>query len=328
MDRMVAGNWTSSGAAAEATSTADPELTSCPACGGALGAAVLQSSDRLCGLPGTFSVARCGLCGMGVTLPRVDEARLASFYPTTYGTYERLPTGVLSRVSAAVQRFQAWQGLRTTPMECLAELPAGRLLDVGCGRGDLGAWFVRRGWSVVGVEPSSQACAVARSRGIDARTGTLADVELEPGTFDVVAFRHSLEHVSDPLYNLRRAREALREGGVMVVSLPNFGCWQSRRFGGSWFHLDVPRHRFHFNPEALRTMLIRAGFTQVQITTSSSSIGLPATIQYELAGRCLFPDGLKLRVVAALCATTTPLIWLINRLTGGGDVLHAVARSR
>jgi 2-polyprenyl-3-methyl-5-hydroxy-6-metoxy-1,4-benzoquinol methylase len=300
----------------------------CPACDGRLDLGVIESSDRLCGLPGTFSVASCELCGMGVTLPPVEEAQLASFYPTTYGTYEPLPTGVLSRVSAAVQRFQAWEGLRTTPMDRLAELPAGRLLDVGCGRGDFGAWLVRRNWSVTGVEPSAHACAVARSRGIDALTGTLADVELEPGTFDAAVFRHSLEHVSDPVDSLRRAREALREDGMIVVRLPNFGCWQRRRFGGRWFHLDLPRHRFHFNAEALRMVLTRAGFTRVQITTSSSSIGLPATIQYELAGRCLFPYGLKLRVVAALCATTTPVSWLINRLTGGGDVLHAVARLR
>ncbi|MGO9763869.1 MAG: class I SAM-dependent methyltransferase [Solirubrobacteraceae bacterium] len=311
----------------QATSICVPARPRCPACGGALGATLLGSPDRLCRLPGTFSVTRCKACGMGVTLPTVDASQLASLYPTTYGTYERLPTGVLGLVSKAVQRVQAWQSLHTAPFECLAELPAGRLLDVGCGRGDLGSWFVRRGWSVVGVEPSVHACELARSRGVDARAGTLAEVKLEPSTYDAVVFRQSLEHVTDPVGDLRRARQALRNGGVAIVSVPNFGCWQSNRFGGSWFHLDLPRHRFHFNANALRIVLERAGFRQVETCTSSSSVGLPASIQYALVGHCVFPDGLRLRVAAALCAATTPFTWLLDRLAGEGDVLHAVART-
>jgi len=262
---------------------------------------------------------------MGVTLPKVDAAQLASFYPPTYGTYEQLPAGVLGFISKAVQRLQSWQSLRTAPLERLAKQPPGRLLDVGCGRGDLGSWFVRRGWSVVGVEPSAQACAVARGRGVDARHGTLADVSLEPETYDAVVFRQSLEHVSDPVDDLRRAREALRCAGVVIVSVPNFGGWQSRRFGGCWFHLDLPRHRHHFNANALHTVLTQAGFGQVETCTSSSSLGLPASVQYALIGHCLFPEGLKLRGAAALCAATTPFTRLLDRLAGAGDVLHAVA---
>jgi 2-polyprenyl-3-methyl-5-hydroxy-6-metoxy-1,4-benzoquinol methylase len=324
MGRMVGGDRRLPLAAAEAT----VDGTRCPACGGALGGPPLESSDRLCGLPGTFSVVRCELCGMGVTQPAVEDAQVASFYPTTYGTYERLSTGVLGLVSTVVQRLQSRQALRSEPFRRLAEMPAGRLLDVGCGRGDLGAWFVRRGWSVVGVEPSPQACAVARGRGVDARTGTLGGVTVEPRAYDAVVFRHSLEHVTDPAGDLRRAREALRDGGVAIVSVPNFGCWQSRRFGGCWFHLDLPRHRFHFNAKALRAMLANAGFTRVETSTSSLPMGIPASIQYALAGRCLVRDGLKLRVTMALGAPLTPFVRLLDRLAGEGEVLHAAAHTR
>ncbi len=303
----------------------EPNGLRCPACGGALGGARISSEDRLCGLPGLFSLACCATCGIGVTLPAVEPVDLPSLYPRTYGTYESLPHGVLGLLSALIQRAQGWRALGTAPLERLAALPAGRLLDVGCGRGDLGAWFVRRGWVVVGVEPSQDACAVASSRGVDARAGTLADVALEAGAFDAVVFRQSLEHVTDPVGDLRRAREALGDGGVVIVSVPNFGCWQSRRFGGRWFHLDLPRHRFHFNASALRGVLTDAGFSHVEISTSSSAIGLPASIQYALAGRCLFRRGLKLRIAVALCAPIAPLIRLLDQLAGEGDTLHAVA---
>jgi SAM-dependent methyltransferase len=302
------------------------DIACCPVCGGALDDPLLYSPDRLCGLPGAFSVARCKECGLGVTLPRIEVRRLASLYPSTYGSYE-LPSGALRFLSKTIQRVQSWHALRTAPLKRLVLLPAGRLLDVGCGRGDLGAWLVQRGWSVVGVEPSADACAVARARGVDARVGTLAEAHLESETYDAVVFRQSLEHVTDPVVDLCRAREALRNGGVAIVSVPNFGCWQRRFFGERWFHLDLPRHRLHFEESTLSALFRRVGFVHIEVCTSSSSVGLPASIQYAIAGRCLFPTGLKMRLAAATCAFTMPLAWMLNRMVGEGDVLHIIAHA-
>jgi SAM-dependent methyltransferase len=304
------------------STAADPAR--CPACEGPLGPPLLSSPDRLHGVPGTFSVALCETCGLGVSLPLARPEQLAAFYPETYGAYQ-LPAGALGLVSRLIGRLQERQALRTAPLAVLTELPASRLLEIGCGRGDLGSWFIRRGWSVTGVEPSPEACAVARHRGIDARVGTLADVELEPESYDAVVFRQSLEHVTDPVGDLRRVLDALSEGGVAIVSVPNFGCWQRHRFGEAWFHLDLPRHRFHFDADTLRPTLKRGGFEGIQTTTSSSTAGLPASIQYAIFGRCLFPRGLALRAAVAACALTGPMAWLLDRCTGGGDVLHAVA---
>lgn len=305
---------------------ADPQR--CPVCAGKLGAPLLSSPDRWQGTPGTFSIARCQTCGVAATLPTaLGPEQLAAFYPSTYGAYG-LPGGVLGLCSALIRGMQSRQALRTPPLGHLTEMPPGRLLDVGCGRGDLGVWFARRGWTAVGVEPSPEACALARTRAVDARTGTLGEVELERGSFDAVVFRQSLEHVSDPIADLSRARAALRTDGALIVSVPNFGCWQRRRFGGDWFHLDLPRHRFHFDAPALRLALARAGFEDVEIFTSSSTAGLPASVQYRLAGRCLFPAGLPLRIAAASCVPAFPLTWLLARLDGEGDMLHAVARKR
>jgi SAM-dependent methyltransferase len=298
----------------------------CPACGGALGVALLRAHDLMWGVPGRFSVSRCEGCALGVTLPAVEDAQLASFYPASYGAHSPPLTGALALVSAGVQRLLAAQALRSMPLRSLAELAPGRLLDVGCGNGELGSWLVRRGWSVVGVEPSPEACALARERGVDARNGILAEIELEPGTYDAVVFRHSLEHVTDPVADLRRVRRALREGGIAIVSAPNFDCWQRASFGECWFNLEVPRHRIHFNAASLQRTLAAAGFTQIATCTTTSSIALPASIQYVLAGRFVFQHGLKLRTAIALCDLMIPASWLVNRLAGEGDLLHAVAR--
>ena len=70
----------------------------------------------------------------------------------------------------------------------------------------------------------------------------------------------------------------------------------------------------------------RAGLEPVALTTSTSQVGLPASVQYALAGRCLFPGGIKLQVAALAAAGVWPLARALDALAGDGDILHAVAR--
>jgi SAM-dependent methyltransferase len=258
-------------------------------------------------------------------LPPASPADLAAFYPDGYGPYGEQPGGLQRLISRAIRAFQGANAGRHPPLKSMAALPAGSGLDVGCGRGDLAGWFVDRGWRMSAVEPSPGAAAAARARGVDVSEGVLATVPLEGEAYDAVVFQQSLEHTEEPQADLERVFAALRPGGIVCISVPNFGSWQARRFRTSWFHLDVPRHRTHFTASSLARALEAAGFVAVETSTSTSPVGLPASIQYRLAGRCLFPEGLRLRVAAGLCVFTLPISWALDRVGGGGDMLHAVA---
>jgi SAM-dependent methyltransferase len=301
-------------------------LTHCPICGAALGGPSIQAPDRLHGGPGAYQVARCPSCGAGVTLPPVSDERLADFYPRNYGPYDERMNPVERLASRTIRAFQGWNALRSMPLSALRGRDRGRGLDVGCGRGDLAASLIRRGWTMAGVEPSPAACAVAAARGVDVQCGTLSSVPLEREAYDAAVFRHSLEHTSDPVAALRVVEAALAPAGLVLITVPNFGSWQARRFAGRWYHLDLPRHRVHFTPTALDRALRVAGFDVLAISTSSSAVGLPASLQYRVVGRCLFPDGFALRAAAGLCALTLPVTLALDSARGGGDLLHAVAR--
>lgn len=186
--------------------------------------------------------------------------------------------------------------------------------------------LVRHGWQMAGVEPSAAACEVARSRDVDARCGTLATVKLEAGGYDAIVFHHSLEHTTDPIADLQSAADALAPGGVLLITVPNFGCWQARSFGSHWYHLDLPRHRTHFTPRALQQALQAAGMECVNTSTTTSAVGLAASIQYRLLGRCAFPSGTSLRVASGVAALAWPLARLANAFAGAGDELHVTAR--
>jgi SAM-dependent methyltransferase len=270
-------------------------------------------------------VAICPDCAAGITLPLVDAAELAAFYPPGYGPHTQLDRPIVALVSKAIRWWQGLRARRRPPLEALRGRPSGRGVDVGAGRGDLSAMLVARGWRMTAIEPSPAAVATMLARGIDARQGVLGTVALEASGYDFALFQHSLEHTIDPVADLRLVRAALVPDGVVLVTVPNFGSWQRRWFGDVWYHLDLPRHRVHFAGPTLERALTEAGFTDVQLRHSSSAVGLPASIQYRVFGRCLFPAGLGLRVAAGLCVLSLPATALLDRLLGEGDTLHAVA---
>jgi SAM-dependent methyltransferase len=299
----------------------------CPACAAPLPARpALSSPDRVHGTTGRVGVVVCERCGTGMTLPRVAAAELERFYPADYAPYDEPPPGLLRVISTAIRAAQGALAWRGGALDAARVLPPGRALDVGCGRGDLAAALVRRGWRADGIDPSETACELARARGVNARPGTLETLELERGAYDFALFHHSLEHTDDPARDLAAVSAALRPGGTLVVVAPNFGGWQARRFRGRWYHLDLPRHRTHFTMRGLRTALERAGLRVTEQRTTSTSAGLPGSLQYRVAGRCLFPSGLGLRVALGLCLLDLHLVRGLDRMLGAGDVLHVVAR--
>jgi SAM-dependent methyltransferase len=301
----------------------------CPVCTAPLASrASLHGVDRLLGLPGRYEVLICGSCGTGCTGPPLEAAGLAGLYPRGYGSHEDNSGSRYGALADRLKRVQVAVLLHTQPFAgVLGDVP-GRALDVGCGRGDLAAALIARGWSVDGVEPTPRAAATAAARGVDVVGPTVAEATLAGSGYDLIVMRHSLEHVLDPVDDLQRLRGALRARGRVVISLPNFSSWQRRRFGSRWFHLDLPRHRVHFTPASLRLALERAGLTTRSQFTTTSVLGLPASIQYLLVGRCLAPGGLRLRALAVLCCALFPLTWLTDRLGGERDTVHSVAASR
>ena len=299
----------------------------CPACEAPLDSTPrLRGADLLHGLPGRFDVVVCGACGTGRTLPQVASGDLGALYPGSYNAYA-LPRARLARAAATgLFRWRYWRALRRPPLRALAER-SGRLLDVGSGRGDLGLVLAERGWRVTGLEPSADACDEARSRGVATECGTLeSSTEALEGEYDAVVFQHSLEHVAEPALDLATALELVRPGGLLIVSVPNFGCSQARRFTTDWFHLDLPRHRTHLTPRGLEILLRRSGFEGTTISTSSSSDGLPMSLLYRRFGPRRPQSGLGRYLTIAAVLAASPLGAALDRASGAGDLLHAVAR--
>ena len=104
------------------------------------------------------------------------------------------------------------------------------------------------GYRADGIDPSPRGAEISRAT-IEEHTAR---------DLDAVVMWHSLEHVPDPVAAMRRVREMLRPGGVLVVAAPNIASLQASVGGAVWFHLDLPRHRTHLTPAGLRALMSRA----------------------------------------------------------------------
>jgi SAM-dependent methyltransferase len=225
-----------------------------------------------------------------------------------------------TRLGALVDRLRIDAVLRLGPYRPLTRRMPGRLLDVGCGVGDLMAALERHGWDVVGLEPSRVACSHAAGRGLEVHCGTIDEAPWGDSTFDAIVFNHALEHIPNPEDALRRAAALLRPGGILAVAVPNFGSWQRRLFGSRWFQLDLPRHLQHFDRGSLGSLATRAGLQPLEFRTASMRPGLLMSLQYACFGRPVF-NGRGLRWAAW---ATAPAL-LASDLVAEGDCLHMFA---
>lgn len=223
--------------------------TACPLCGGTRGQprfAVEGCESR---------VVACEGCGLAWLEPLPGDEALAGYYPDAYyGDPGQKFQGLVERVVRAL-------GSRHIRFLSRGVRQGGRFLDVGCGRGVLLTELADRGFETHGVERSAAAALGADPRATIRIVSGLEDAGYPDGFFDAVVIWHVLEHLREPVATVREMHRILAPGGKLVVAVPNFSSLQAQRAGAAWFHLDLPRHVFHFPLETLRRLLRDTGFS-------------------------------------------------------------------
>ena len=139
------------------------------------------------------------------------------------------------------KRASAYTGVETgidAREPAMAEIRAispRRVLEVGCGWGELAEWIARdTGAEVVAVDLSPRMVELARERGVDAQVADVQELPFGDGEFDLVVAAWMLYHVPDLDRGIRELARVLRPGGRLVaVTNSRFHLIELRQLVGS-----------------------------------------------------------------------------------------------
>ncbi len=231
--------------------------TFCPSCNSGELQPVFNAVDHTVSHE-PFSIWQCQGCGLRFTQDVPDAASIGPFYHSEeYISHSNTTKGLVNRLYHLVRR-QTLADKRHL-IQSATRGKQGRLLDIGAGTGAFAGFMQESGWEVTGLEPE----ATARERALADHNVRLLDMDqLErlPGeSYDAITLWHVLEHVHALHPYLERLRALINKGGRIFIAVPNYTSYDATVYGPAWAAYDVPRHLYHFSPDAMEQLLSRHG---------------------------------------------------------------------
>ena len=228
----------------------------CPACGHKECESVYVRDHETGSFLGRIRIVNvlCCSCNFMYMNPRPTQEAMSRYYKeviassgnTAYSTQEN---SRYSNITEERVRFI------TTFLKTSPDTDHGKVLDVGCSQGLLLDHLQLPGWQLTGVEPSREAAALARRRGIDVMEGFIEMAALQPEAFDVVLCMATLEHVYDLASTMDKIFRSLKPGGLLFVEVPNSLTPVPQI--AEFFSFE---HLSHFTPSTLKRLLNTHGF--------------------------------------------------------------------
>lgn len=230
----------------------------------------------------------CNQCGLQYLNPRLRSDVVIEGYSS--GSDEAFISQVAGRERTFAKSLKLIERYKPS---------RGRLLDIGTAGGSFLKVARDAGWTVEGCEPNRWMCEWANKYyGLNVVPGTVFNMNLSQGSFDVVSLWDVLEHTPDPKATLKECHRILKPGGILVVNYPDIHSLVARLMGPRWvFLLSV--HLYYFTQKTLSKMLNDLGFSVARVQRHWQTLEL---------GYILF------RMEAYLRPVARALGWLAKRL--------------
>ena len=227
-------------------------LTSCPLCGAASLAKLIQSKDYT--LTGeSFTIDRCEQCDFAFTNPRPFVDQLDKYYQTEkYISHSNKSNSLFDRI------YFIARNINLNHKKNLIEQykKTGNVLDYGCGTGSFLKYLSVKGWKCYGVEPSETARSIASQ---ETNISIYNSLEKLPSIqFDVITLWHVMEHIPDFVDKAKRLSALLKKDGILMIAVPNYESPDAVKYGSVWAGYDVPRHLSHFSKSTMRRLLVNS----------------------------------------------------------------------
>ena len=145
----------------------------------------------------------------------------------------------------------------------ISKLLPGRVLDIGCGLG----WIlsvISDEWEKYGVELSKFASDKANNHA-QILTGAFTENNFIDNWFDLIIMSHVIEHIEDPVDNIKEVSRILKKRGSLILATPDFDSGCARLFGNNYRLLNDSTHISLFSNDSMHRFLRDNGFNILKV---------------------------------------------------------------
>lgn len=135
----------------------------------------------------------------------------------------------------------------------------GKLVDIGCGKGDMLREFSNLGYSVSGVDISLVSKKMCSPHPVEVNNLEVEPISLEDSSAEFIFSKSVIEHLHSPLNMLKESHRLLEQGGKVVILTPS---WMHHGWGP--FYIDFT-HVTPFTAPSLRDAMLMAGYKNVEV---------------------------------------------------------------
>src|ERR1700741_936127 len=228
----------------------EKKLRACAACG--------SSDAQTLGIKNELDILSCRNCATVYTTYSPwysSEYYYVSYYPEASLSP---PPFVQTRLEEITAEFSPYR-------------QTNRLLDIGCGAGNLMVAARKNGWDAHGLDVSPNAVNHVRSLGFEVFQGELQQASLPSAHFDVITAAEILEHLSEPRVLLEEVARLLRPGGLFWTTTPPARGLSGRVLGLKWRCIWPPEHLQLFSAGGLKGLLREVGFRDIRVRTTGGN---------------------------------------------------------
>lgn len=223
-----------------------------------------------------FQIARCPSC----KLMAVENAPadLSPYYRAGYFTGDITLDGYMDYDLDKEVSKKTYLGYLGVMDNFLKNKTGVNMLEVGCATGFFMNLAKQKGWQTEGIDISEYAVEKTKGKGLEASVGTL-DSYSSAKKFDAVVMQDVIEHVKDPVDNIKKAAGLLADHGIFVLTTPDAGSLWARVWGKHWHAFVPPQHLFYFSVKNLTSILEKNGFKVIYCAHHGKWFAIPYIIR-------------------------------------------------
>ncbi len=226
----------------------------CPCCKSSNINIVLKANDHTVSNE-AFEVWHCNICTLRFTQSIPDKNEIAEYYKSDdYISHSNTDKGFVNFLYHKVRNRTL--SFKRKLIEKSTGITNGKVLDIGCGTGSFLNSMHQAGWKITGLEPDENAVKKAKNLyGLNLQSPEIL-FKLPHSGFDVITMWHVLEHVHELNEYLEQLRLLIKPGGLIFIAVPNYTSYDQSVYKQYWAAYDVPRHLYHFSPDAMINLLL------------------------------------------------------------------------